>query len=244
MAICDVEYNGELFTISYILANATQEKTILFLHGWGSNKEIMQGSFKGQLKEFKHIYIDMPGFGGSLNEDTILTTKDYKNIVTLFLQILNIETDIIAGHSFGGKVATLLKPRCLILLSSAGVLVPKPLAIRAKIALFKLLKPLGISKIRKLFVAADAKEMNHAMYETFKNVVDEAFEENFTAYKGKALLFWGEEDTATPLWTAKKIKNLIANAKLFPLSGDHFFFTKHAQFIADTIIKECKDLNG
>ena len=244
MAIFDLEYKGEQFSISYLQENIAKEKTILFLHGWGSNKEIMHGIFKSTLPEFRHIYIDMPGFGASPNESMVLKTEDYKAIVSLFLEKLGVAPQIIAGHSFGGKVATLLNPPCLVLLSSAGVLVPKPLSIRFKIALFKLLKPLGAQRIQKLFIADDAKEMNQVMYETFKNVVDEAFEDNFVKYNGQALLFWGEEDTATPLWTGKKIQKLIGNAKIFSLSGDHFFFAKHAQFIGDIILNECKDING
>jgi len=239
MAVKEVNYKGKKFPISYIL-NGNGNKSILFLHGWGSNKEIMQGSFKTYLKDFKHIYIDMPGFGQSVNEDSILTTADYANIIKEFLKELNIKPTIIAGHSFGGKVATLLNPDNLVLLSSAGVLMPKPFSIRAKIAIFKLLKPLGISKLRRVFVANDAKEMNSAMYETFKNVVDEDFEDNFKNYSGKALLFWGKEDTATPLWTGEKIESLIKDSKLFPLDGDHFFFVKNSNFITETIENEIK----
>ena len=244
MAIFDLEYKGEQFSISYLQENISKEKTILFLHGWGSNKEIMHGIFKSTMPEFRHIYIDMPGFGASQNDNMVLKTVDYKEIVTLFLEKLGVVPQIIIGHSFGGKVATLLEPPCLVLLSSAGVLVPKPLSIQLKIRLFKLLKPFGIQRVRKLFVSDDAKEMNQVMYETFKNVVDEEFEENFTKHNGKALLFWGESDTATPLWTGEKIQKLITNSKLYPLSGDHFFFTKHGQFIGETILNECKDING
>ena len=81
------------------------------------------------------------------------------------------------------------------------------------------------------------------MYETFKNVVDEEFESNFTRYEGKALLFWGKDDTATPLWSGEKIHKLIANSQFYPLDGDHFFFTKHAKFIGEKITQECKDMN-
>jgi pimeloyl-ACP methyl ester carboxylesterase len=233
MAIKEVVYNDKVFPISYLISGSS-DKSILFLHGWGSNKEIMHNSFSSYLKDYKHIYIDMPGFGASENSN-ILTTKDYANIISLFLKEINLTPSIIAGHSFGGKVATLLKPKKLVLLSSAGILVPKPLKIRVKIAIFKLLKPFGITKFRKLFVSADANEMNSGMYETFKNVVDEYFEENFKNYKGEALLFWGKEDTATPLWTAEKIDTLIEHSKLFPLNGDHFFFVKNSKFIAQTI---------
>ena len=243
MAITEVEYKGENFSLSYIIKNPTKDKTILFLHGWGSNKEIMQQAFSSYLNEFKHIYLDMPGFGHSPNESTILTTQDYASIVKLFFDKVGINPYTIAGHSFGGKVATLLKPECLILLSSAGVLVPKPFKIRAKIAIFKLLKPFGIHKIRKLFVSSDAKEMNNSMYETFKNVVDEEFEQNFHNFNSKALLFWGIDDTATPLWTAKKIQSIIPNSKLFELAGDHFFFLNNSKFISEQIALELKDIN-
>jgi pimeloyl-ACP methyl ester carboxylesterase len=145
------------------------------------------------------------------------------------------------GHSFGGKVSTLLKTPCLVLLSSAGIVTEKPWSVKVKIATFKLLKPLGFSKIRQLFVAPDAQGMSHEMYETFKNVVDEDFEDSFSKSKSRALCFWGEEDTATPLYTGEKIAELIANSEFYPLDGDHFFFLKHAVFIADTITKQCKD---
>jgi len=240
MAINGLLYNNIQFELSYTIANPTKEKVILFLHGWGSNKEIMKQAFGNYLNEFKLIFLDMPGFGQSINESMVLTTKDYANIVEIFLQNINIAPNIIAGHSFGGKVATLLKPKCLVLLSSAGILVPKPFKIRAKIAIFKALKPFGIAKLRKLFVSSDAKEMSTVMYETFKNVVDENFEANFGVFNNKALLFWGIDDTATPLWTAKKIAAYIDNSKLYELEGDHFFFLKHAKFISENITKECK----
>jgi len=243
MAISDISYKEENFSLSYLLKNPHEKNVILFLHGWGSNKEIMQQAFGNSLFDFKHIYLDMPGFGQSANDITILTTNDYKNIVELFLNNINTQVDIVVGHSFGGKVATLLKPKCLILLSSSGILVPKPFKTRVKIAIFKLLKPLITKKIKKNFASSDAKEMNNAMYETFKNVVDEKFEDNFKNIDSKTLLFWGKEDTATPLWTAKKIQSYIKNSQLHLLDGDHFFFLQNSKFISDTITKEYKDLD-
>lgn len=240
MASKEITYNEQTFQLSYELVNPAQKEVLLILHGWGSNKEIMKQAFGKLLPEYKHIYLDMPGFGKSSNE-MILTTEAYAEIVQRFLEAMQVTVKIAMGHSFGGKVATLLDTPCLVLLSSAGVVTEKPWSVKVKIATFKLLKPLGFSKIRELFVAPDAQGMSHEMYETFKNVVDEDFEERFAASQSRALCFWGKEDTATPLYTGEKIAGLIADSEFYPLDGDHFFFLTHAAFIAETITQHCKD---
>ena len=242
MASKEITYKEQLFKLAYELVNPTQEKVLLVLHGWGSNKEIMKQGFGKTLPQYKHIYLDMPGFGKS-NNDMILTTEDYGQIVQLFLDALEVKVSIAMGHSFGGKVSTLLNAPCLVLLSSAGVVTAKPWSVKVKIATFKLLKPLGMKKIRELFVAPDVQGMSHEMYETFKNVVDEDFEATFAKSKSKALCFWGKEDTATPLYTGEKIAGLIENSEFYPLDGDHFFFLTHKDFIAQTIIEQCKDIH-
>jgi len=236
MALKEIEFREKKFKLSYEIVNSTQPKSILILHGWGSNKEIMKQAFSKELQEYKHIYLDMPGFGASSNE-MILTTNDYAEIVKKFLSVLEVTPSVIMGHSFGGKVATLLAPTHLVLLSSAGIITEKPWSVKVKIATFKFLKPLGMKKIRELFVAPDAQGMSHEMYETFKNVVDEDFEEEFKKSKSRALCFWGRDDTATPLYTGEKIAGLIDDSEFFPLKGDHFFFLKEAKFIAQEIEK-------
>ena len=240
MALKEIKYKEQKFKLSYEMVNPTAKESILVLHGWGSNKEIMKQAFSKELKEYRHIYLDMPGFGASVNE-MILTTEDYGKMVELFLESLNVEPLVVMGHSFGGKVATLLNRPYLVLLSSAGVVTQKPWSVKIKIATFKFLKPLGMKRIRELFVAPDAQGMSHEMYETFKNVVDEDFEAEFAKSQSEALCFWGMDDTATPLYTGEKISKLIKNSKLYPLEGDHFFFLKHAKFIASEIEKRLKN---
>ncbi|WP_457608584.1 alpha/beta fold hydrolase [Nitratifractor sp.] len=242
MASRTVRYRNESYELSYDLLHPTEKRTILILHGWGSNRELMKQAFGSLLPGWRHLYLDLPGFGRSPN-DRFLRTEDYAAIVRAFLEELGIVPEAVMGHSFGGKVATLLDPPCLILLSSSGIQVPKPLSVRLKIALFKALKPLGLSKARSLFVSADAKGMNEGMYETFKATVNEEFEEKFSDVHGKALLFWGESDTATPLWTGERIAAKIPDATLIPMKGDHYFFLdpENAKRIAERIETECRE---
>ena len=221
MAVKKIEVNNKNFEINYEIINPSNKKNIIFLHGWGSNKEIMK-VFKDDFKELRHIYVDMPGFGKSPNP-YVLTTQDYAKIMDEFLNDLDVSKDIVIGHSFGGKVATLLKPDLLVLLASAGIVMPKPLNVRVKIKTYKLLKNLGLSKFRKFFVSDDARGMSENMYETFKNVVDEDFSDVFRNYKGKVLIFGGDEDTAVPPEAVKKQGELF-KSKIIMLSGNHYFF--------------------
>jgi len=234
MAVKKITIDNMEFDINYEIIHPKNKKDLIILHGWGSNKEIMKGAFSKVLTEFRHIYIDMPGFGKSSN-DHILDTEKYALIIDKFLKDIGAKKDIVMGHSFGGKVATLLKPELLVLLSNSGILVPKPLNIRIKIALFKLLKNIGGSSLAKVFASKDVENMSQEMYETFKTVVNEDFSKIFENYDEKALIFWGKDDTATPLWTGEKISELIKNSSFYPLEGDHFFFTKNSIFIEKVI---------
>jgi pimeloyl-ACP methyl ester carboxylesterase len=240
MASREIYYKEQRFIISYEIVNPLQQEVIVILHGWGSNKEIMKQAFGRVLGEYKHIYIDMPGFGHS-SSNIVLETSDYADIIKIFLNSININSNIFMGHSFGGKVATLIGADNLILLSSSGILVPKPLSVKLKIKFTKFLGIVGLKGIGSIFRSSDVEGMSQNMYNTFKNVVNEEFEHNFISLKSNTLLFWGEEDTATPLWTAKKIDSLVSNSKLYPLNGDHFFFLNHSEFISQTISRSLKN---
>jgi pimeloyl-ACP methyl ester carboxylesterase len=218
-----LHYKEHEFSISYEILNPQAEKDFVILHGWGSNKELMRQSLAQCLPTYRHIYIDLPGFGNSTNE-IFLNVDDYAAIIDLFLQRIEAKKACVLGHSFGGKVATLLNPDRLILMASSGILVPKPLHVKVKIALNKLLKPLGLNALRNLFIANDGKNLPPHMYEIFKYTVNEDFSQRFLTCKAKTLLLWGKEDTATPIATAHKIQELIKDSKLIEFPGDHYFF--------------------
>ena len=243
MAVKSIQYKQHTFDISYEIVNPTAGVDLIVLHGWGSNKNLMKQSFAPFMDSFRHIYVDLPGFGGS-SCSMVLTTADVARIVELFMVHINASKDIILGHSFGGKVATLLEAKVLVLLSSAGIFTPKSLKVKFKIRLFKTLKLMGLSKFRSLFVAEDAKELSEYMYQTFKNVVDEDYSDIFASYKGKALLCWGKDDTATPLSSAERIDTLMKESKLEVYDGDHYFFMKNAQDVSLKIEKTFLDTLG
>ncbi|MCK9491218.1 MAG: alpha/beta hydrolase [Sulfurimonas sp.] len=234
MALKSLQYNQHTFDISYEILNPEAPIDLIILPGWGSNKELMKGSFAPYMDTFRHIYIDLPGFGKSTSS-VALETKDYARIVELFMIHINASKDIILGHSFGGKVALLLEPKVLVLVGSTGIRVAKPLKIQAKIAIYKLFKLLGLKKLRSLFVAEDAKSLSEPMYQTFKNVVDEDLSDDFRSSNAKTLLCWGDKDTATPLSIAHTMQKLLSDSTLKIYDGDHYFFMKHAKEVSQEI---------
>lgn len=228
-----LQINGESFEIAYEVIHNQAKENLVFLHGWGSNKEIMKKTFGSCFKDFNHFYIDLPGFGGSYNS-AILNTQGYAQIIDFFLKSLGINEAVIVGHSFGGKIATLLNPKEMILLSSAGILHPKSFGVKFKIFLAKLLKHLGLSS--KLLRSKDADSLNEAMYQTFKNVVDEDFGPLFSSSTSRAYIFWGKEDRATPLGSGEKMHSLFKKSEFLALEGDHFFFLHHAKVIEEKFL--------
>ncbi|WP_291952809.1 alpha/beta hydrolase [Campylobacter sp.] len=242
MAKTRVYSNGYFYNLSYEIVNQKYEKTILILHGWGSNKELMKQAFKDCLGEYKQIYLDLPGFGNS-SIDVAMDSYAYAKVVEDFINVIEVKIDFLMGHSFGGKIATLMCKdgiyKGLILLSSAGVVLPKSFKIKFKITLFKILKHFPYSEtIRRFFISKDVQGMNEIMYETFKKVVDESIENEFQNLKNPILIFWGNEDKATPLKSGAIIHSLAKKGKFYSLDGDHFFFLKHANFISEKIKEE------
>ena len=234
MALKRVQWHQHTIDISYEIVNPDAKVDMIVLHGWGSSKTLMKEAFSHHLDTFRHIYIDLPGFGNS-TASAVMDTHDYREIIATFLEEISASRDIIMGHSFGGKIATLLNPDRLVLLSSAGIVEPKPLTVWLKIYTFKFLKLLGLTQLRKLFVASDAKDLDKFMYGTFKKVINEDFSAIFKNFRHLALIFWGDKDEATHVSSGERIHELISNSRFYVYDGDHYFFLHHTKEICDVI---------
>ncbi|EAL7184363.1 alpha/beta hydrolase, partial [Campylobacter coli] len=42
MALVNVIYNNDTYELSYEILNQDKKKSLLILHGWGANKELMK----------------------------------------------------------------------------------------------------------------------------------------------------------------------------------------------------------
>ncbi len=82
---------------------------IIILHGWSVDHNLMSGPmekvFRKQNKNFKRMYIDLPGMGkSSVNKDV----KTADDVLTILLSLIDIlipdESFLLAGESWGGSL--------------------------------------------------------------------------------------------------------------------------------------------
>ena len=173
-------------------------KELIFLHGWGSNKE----SFNPVIDNFKNDYkiynIDLPGFGhSSLNE--ALSITDMALILHKFFLIKKIENPIIIAHSYGGRVAIrythMFGCDKLILIASAGIKHKKKFKIICKEYIYKTLKKIHI-KVN--MGSDDYKNANSTLKKMMVMALNDDQKEELNDIKSPTLLVWGDSDKIIP----------------------------------------------
>lgn len=159
--------------------------------------------------------------------------------------------DIVA-HSFGARVAILLAATYpelvgrMVLTGAAGVKKPQTGGATAKQRLYKGLRGAvnlaekthlfgslperGREALVQRFGSADYKALSPEMRKTFVRIISQDLTPELPRVKAPTLLYWGAQDTETPLWMGKKMEELIPDAGLVVQEGaGHFAYLEHAQ---------------
>ncbi len=259
------DWNGQ--TLVWAEFGDPKAKPMVFLHGWGSSSAAF-GPLAQMLQDHRRcILLDFPGFGASSSLQTAWTLQTYAEATQAWLNHLDLAnnlTDILV-HSFGARVLLwwLTHPSAtspsscvgyfdkIMITGGAGVSLPKPLSVRAKLALVNVLKapskllpsPLSESYLSALrnsnlwrsLGSSDYKELSPIMKQTFSAVVNSTFDAN--TLKGidrEILLIWGDKDTATPLRAGKIMETSIKGAGLSVIenAGHYAFLDKPKTFTA------------
>lgn len=218
-----------------------KKHTIIILHGWGlSGKSFEPLVHALHAYGYKALAPDMPGFGREDPPAYPWKLRDYVRFVDEYITKHRIKNPIFIGHSFGGRVTlkyVQLHPESLpaVILTGAPGFTPIP---RKKLFLFILLAKIGglIFKLPPLNLFSDwvrrwyyyvvgAKDFFRAegsMRETFKNVVQEELVSAMQSVNRPCLLLWGEYDVIVPTVIAKRMVEVLPNAKLYIIpEADH-----------------------
>lgn len=213
----------------------------ILMHGWGCDSSTLS-LFQRVAAEAYTVYnLDLPGFGKSEEPPTPWTIDDYTAMLEEFVQKLGLDTPLLLGHSFGGRVAILYSSRNavnkLVLVDAAGVRPKRSLKYYMKVYSFKVAKKIYplivgrrradeiIAQMRSTRGSSDYNNCSETMRRVLVMAVNSDLRHVMPRIKAPTLLLWGENDTATPMRDARIMKKLIPDSGLVSFAGaGHFCF--------------------
>ena len=219
-------------------------RPLFLLHGWGCTGDIFNQIKPFLAEHFQVFTVYYAGFGKSEEPQSVWGVEEYTRSLEAIVEYEDIESPILIGHSFGGRVSIVYASRNttrkVILVDAAGVKPRRSFTYYRKVYTYKLLKrmlPLLVGKrkaeeiIEQRRAKAGSADYNNAspmMRAILSKVVNEDLCHLMPKIKAPTLLFWGEKDTATPLSDAKRMEKLIPDAGLVTVAGaGHYSFLEN-----------------
>ena len=219
-------------------------RPLFLLHGWGCTGDIFNQIKPFLAEHFQVFTVDFAGFGKSEEPQSVWGVEEYSRSLDAIVKYEVIESPILIGHSFGGRVSIVYASRNatrkVILVDAAGVKPHRGFTYYRKVYTYKLLKrllPLLVGKrkaeeiIEQRRAKAGSADYNNAspmMRAILSKVVNEDLCHLMPKIKAPTLLFWGEKDTATPMSDAKRMEKLIPDAGLVTVAGaGHYSFLEN-----------------
>ncbi len=212
--------------INYVQYGNKEKDTIVLLHGWGQNIEMMKPIGDKMKNDFNVVIVDLPGFGQSEEPKEVWTVYDFADAIKELLDSLEIKNPILIGHSFGGKIslvyASKYKAKKLVLFGSPYKKEIKKVSLKVKILKFlgkiKFLRPL-INLAKKHMGSTDYRNASDMMRKVLVSTVNLDITEDVKNIKASTLLIWGTNDTAVPLSHAYELEKLINDAGVVEYEG-------------------------
>lgn len=226
-----------------------KKETLIILPGWGDNRKTFKNIIDNLKEKFTIYIFDYPGFGKSSIPKEELTIYNYAEIIIKFMNKNNIINPIILGHSFGGRVITVMNGyyninfKKIILIDAAGIKPQKKLTKNFKQNIYKLLKKISIilpKKIKEkyldflisIFGSRDYKMLPKGLRNTFINIVNEDLTKYLKNINSETLIIWGENDIDTPLEDGKLMNSLIKDSALIIIKkATHFCYLEYPSYI-------------
>ena len=212
---------------------------LLCLHGWGGSKE----SFDPLKAELRHADLtiltpDLPGSGEEPEPKQPWSVDDYAAWVESWLKRRDVLGPVaVLGHSHGGRIALKLATRGhlpihhLYLCAAAGIRHPRHikriigllLAKTGKFFLsipgFNRLQPVAKKFLYKLVRVHDYESASPIMRETLMRVTAENLRPLLPTITLPTVIFWGEDDTMTPVADGYVMYKAMKKSRLYTYPG-------------------------
>src|SRR3989344_7345008 len=78
---------------------------LLMLHGWMDTLSSFDAITKGLADSHRIVRLDLPGFGGTEAPPDTWYISDFVSFVQHFIQKIGLDSYVLLGHSFGGRIS-------------------------------------------------------------------------------------------------------------------------------------------
>ena len=212
--------------VNYKFEDIGSKTTMVLLHGWGQNIEMMEPIAKLFHDKYNILIIDLPGFGESSEPPTVWGVEEYTLLVRELIEELKLDDIILIGHSFGGRIALVYaseyKVRKLVCLASPYCKELTKLPLKNRIyKQAKKIKCLNwLAKIMQNKVGSDDyKKASEIMRGVLVKTVNTDLSEYAKKITAPTLLIWGSMDEAVPVKRAYELEKLIKDAGVVVYEG-------------------------
>jgi len=235
------EHNGVSLVVDTLGGAGTRH--VVFLHGWGANRESLRGIATLFQTEYRVHLLDLPGFGAAPLPPPGWDTINYSDLVQQYLLERTGGSVVLVGHSFGGRLAIRLAARRLPHIRAIVLMGVPGLPLRAWSS--RWMRSRWIRGLRRALTVArpitgpaplawHSKRFGSKDYlaagdlrSVLVKVVNEDLTESARAIACPTFLLWGDEDRETPPELAHRYRALVAGPATveFLPHKDHYLFT-------------------
>ena len=216
--------DGTLFADRY----GSGDPLVIALHGWGRDRR----DFGMVLAGLNAVSVDLPGFGTSPPPTGVVGAAGYAEVIAALAEELGGRR-LLVGHSFGGRVATVLaagRPELVSGLVLVGVPLLRPLdrPVRKPSPAYRLVRwanRVGLVSDRRLERekrrrgSADYRAASGVMRDILVRVVNETYEAELARVGCPVRMVWGADDQEVPLEVAHRSAELLDDVRLDVVEG-------------------------
>ncbi len=211
--------------INYVRYGNKKNDTVVLLHGWGQNIQMMK-PIGDNLKDKDVIIIDLPGHGKSDEPKEVWLLDDFVEMIHELLLKEKVENPTLIGHSFGGKIsliyASRYKVKKLVLFGSPFKVKKNPNSLKVKI--LKKIKSLpGMEKLaekaKKHMGSTDYRNASPIMREILVKHVNTDITDLVKKIKCPTIIIWGTNDKAVNIADAYELESLIKDSAVIAYEG-------------------------
>jgi pimeloyl-ACP methyl ester carboxylesterase len=196
---------------------------VVYLHGWGrSGADFAAVGHELAARGVGSLALDLPGFGASPAPVLAGGARHYAALLVPVLEEIGGPL-VLVGHSFGGRVATVIAATHPALVSGVvltgapllrrggGARSPRAYAMIRQLHRRGLVSDARMERARQRYGSADYRQASGVMRDVLVASVNESYDDELRTLVAPVSLVWGENDTAVPLAIAREAQAMIGN---------------------------------